>query len=339
MVDTGVSAPRSGGQEHPRLPVLEIRDLAVEFQTRRGPLRAVDGIGYRIERGRCLGVVGESGCGKSVTALAIMGLIDPPGRIVGGNIALRGRDLCAMDEGDLCRLRGADLAMIFQEPMTSLNPVMTTGDQVAEVLVLHEGLAPRDAANRAVELLDRVGIPTPRHRARDYPHQLSGGMRQRVMIAMALACRPALLIADEPTTALDVTIQAQILELLLALQESEGMAIQFISHDIGVISEIADEVAVMYAGRIVEQAPCHELLGNPCHPYTRGLLATLPRLEANEHRLPVIPGAVPDLAVMPRGCAFQDRCPHAGADCREVAPLAETIAPDHRVACHRIDAR
>ena len=339
MVDTGVSVPHSGWRERPPLPVLEIRDLAVEFQTRRGPLRAVDGISYRIERGRCLGVVGESGCGKSVTALAIMGLIDPPGRIVGGSVVLRGRDLCAMDEEDLRHLRGAELAMIFQEPMTSLNPVMTTGDQVAEVLVLHEGLAPRDAADRAVELLDRVGIPTSRQRARDYPHQLSGGMRQRVMIAMALACRPALLIADEPTTALDVTIQAQILELLLALQESEDMAIQFISHDIGVISEIADEVAVMYAGRIVEQAPIHELLSNPCHPYTRGLLATLPRLHANEHRLPVIPGAVPDLAVMPRGCAFQDRCPYAGTDCREITPLAETIAPDHRVACHRVDAR
>ena len=254
------------------------------------PLKAVDGVDCRIGPGRCLGIVGESGCGKSVTALAIMGLVDPPGRVVGGSIDFRGEDLRALDEDALLRLRGAELAMIFQEPMTSLNPVMTVGDQVAEVLVLHDGLAARVAMERAVELLRRVGIPTPDRRARDYPHQLSGGMRQRVMIAMALACRPALLIADEPTTALDVTVQAQILELILELQESDGMAVLFISHDLGVISEIADEVAVMYAGSIVEQAPSEVLLAEPSHPYTRGLLATLPRLEGNELRLPAIPG-------------------------------------------------
>ena len=316
--------------------MLDVRDLTVEFHTRRGPLKAVDGVGCRVESGRCLGIVGESGCGKSVTALAVMGLIDPPGRIAGGSVGLRGQDLLALDEDALLRLRGAELAMIFQEPMTSLNPVMTVGDQVAEALVLHDGLGPREAAGGAVELLRRVGIPTPERRARDYPHQLSGGMRQRVMIAMALACRPALLIADEPTTALDVTVQAQILELILELQESDGMAVLFISHDLGVISEIADEVAVMYAGRIVERAPSGTLLAGPRHPYTRGLLATLPRLETNEQRLPTIPGAVPDLGALPRGCAFQDRCPHAGADCRDAPPALEAVAPDHDVACHRV---
>ena len=322
----------------PPPPVLEVRDLTVEFRTRRGPLRAVDGVGCRIGPGRCLGIVGESGCGKSVTALAIMGLVDPPGRIVGGSVGFRGKDLRTLDEDALLALRGAELAMIFQEPMTSLNPVMTVGDQVAEALVLHEGLASREAAGGAVELLRRVGIPAPERRARDYPHQLSGGMRQRVMIAMALACRPALLIADEPTTALDVTVQAQILELILELQESDGMAVLFISHDLGVISEIADEVSVMYAGRIVEQAPSEALLANPSHPYTRGLLDTLPRLDCNERRLPTIPGAVPDLGALPRGCAFQDRCQHAGADCREASPVLEAVAAEHRVACHRVDA-
>ena len=302
-------------------------------------MKAVDGVDCSIAPGRCLGIVGESGCGKSVTALAIMGLVDPPGRVVGGSVEFRGEDLRALDEDALLRLRGAELAMIFQEPMTSLNPVMTVGDQVAEVLVLHDGLAAREAMERAVELLRRVGIPTPERRARDYPHQLSGGMRQRVMIAMALACRPALLIADEPTTALDVTVQAQILELILELQESDGMAVLFISHDLGVISEIADEVAVMYAGSIVEQAPSEVLLAEPCHPYTRGLLATLPRLQGNEHRLPTIPGAVPDLGELPRGCAFQDRCPKAGTECREARPVLEAVASDHRVACHRVEAR
>ena len=318
--------------------VLDVRDLTVEFRTRRGPLTAVDGVGFHVGSGRCLGIVGESGCGKSVTALAVMGLIDPPGRIVGGSIHFRGENLLALDEDALLEIRGAELAMIFQEPMTSLNPVMTVGDQVAEALVLHDGLGPREAEGGAVELLRRVGIPTPERRARDYPHQLSGGMRQRVMIAMALACRPALLIADEPTTALDVTVQAQILELILELQESDGMAVLFISHDLGVISEIADEVAVMYAGSIVEHAPSEALLAGPRHPYTCGLLATLPRLEANERRLPMIPGAVPDLGALPRGCAFQDRCPHAGADCRDAPPVLEIVAPDHRVACHRVGA-
>ncbi len=318
--------------------MLDVRNLTVEFRTRRGPLKAVDGVGCRVGPGRCLGIVGESGCGKSVTALAIMGLIDPPGRIVGGSVGFRGEDLLTLDEDALVPLRGAELAMIFQEPMTSLNPVMTVGGQVAEALVLHDGLGPREAAGGAVERLRRVGIPAPERRAHDYPHQLSGGMRQRVMIAMALAGRPALLIADEPTTALDVTVQAQILELILDLQESDGMAVLFISHDLGVISEIADEVAVMYAGRIVERAPSRVLLAEPRHPYTRGLLATLPRLEANERRLPTIPGAVPDLDALPRGCAFQDRCPHARADCRSAAPTLEAVAPGHDVACHRIGA-
>ena len=265
-----------------------------------------------------------------------MGLIDPPGKIMDGVVNLRGNDLRALGEAELRRLRGAEFAMIFQEPMTSLNPVMTIGAQVSEAPILHDGLAAQDAWRGAVDLLERVGIPTPARRARDYPHQLSGGMRQRAMIAMALACRPALLIADEPTTALDVTVQAQILELMIELQETDGMAIQFISHDLGVISEIADDIAVMYAGRVVEQAPSMTLFENPRHPYTQGLLATLPRIGTAKRRLPMIPGAVPDLAALPEGCAFSDRCPHADSTCRVAPPRLEAVAPDHSVACHKI---
>jgi oligopeptide/dipeptide ABC transporter ATP-binding protein len=315
-------------------PALDVRNLSVTFETRQGPLRAVDNISYRIDRGRTLGVVGESGCGKSVSALAVMGLIDPPGEASAGAINLRGTDLSRLPEPMLCGLRGRDVAMIFQEPMTALNPVMTVGDQIAEVLILHEELTERDARWRTVELLERVGISLPMRRAHEYPHQLSGGMRQRVMIAMALACKPALLIADEPTTALDVTVQAQILELMLELQESVGMAIQFISHDLGVISEIADDVAVMYAGRIVEQAPAERLFEAPRHPYTRGLLATLPRVGARVGRLPAITGAVPDLADLPSGCAFRDRCPNAIADCAARPPRLGEVAPGHQVACY-----
>jgi oligopeptide/dipeptide ABC transporter ATP-binding protein len=319
-------------------PVLEVRDLSVVFATRAGPITAVDQISYRIERGRTLGVVGESGCGKSVAAMAVMRLVDPPGRITGGAVMLRGTDLRRLTEERLRTLRGREFAMIFQEPMTALNPVMTVGDQVAEVLILHDNLAARDAWRGAVDLLDRVGIALPMKRAHDYPHQLSGGMRQRVMIAMALACRPSLLIADEPTTALDVTVQAQILDLMVDLQDSHGMAIQFISHDLGVVSEIADDVVVMYAGRIVEAAPAEQLFEDPRHPYTQGLLATLPRIGAGRRRLEAIPGAVPDLADLPTGCAFRDRCPRAIATCAGSPPSLLEVEPGHRAACYAVTA-
>ena len=319
-------------------PVLDVSDLSVVFDTRAGPLRAVDRISYSIERGRTLGVVGESGCGKSAAALAVMGLIDPPGRIDGGAVSLRGTDLGRLSEERLCTLRGRELAMIFQEPMTALNPVMTVGDQIAEVLVLHNQLSANDAWRAAVDMLDRVGIDLPMKRGRDYPHQLSGGMRQRVMIAMALACKPSLLIADEPTTALDVTVQAQIIDLMVDLQDSFGMAIQFISHDLGVISEIADDVLVMYAGRVVERASADALFEAPRHPYTQGLLATLPRIGTSQHRLAAIRGTVPDLGALPTGCAFRDRCPHAISPCAGTPPPFTEAAPGHLVACHAVEA-
>jgi len=315
---------------------LAVRDLAVTFATAEGEIEAVEGVAFEIAAGRTLGVVGESGCGKSVTALAVMGLIAPPGRVAAGSIRLEGRKIATGDGAAMARLRGRRLAMVFQEPMTSLNPVFTVGEQIAEMYRVHEGAAPGAARGRAVAMLDRVGIPAPERRARDYPHQLSGGMRQRAMIAIALACRPVVLIADEPTTALDVTVQAQILELMLALQEEMGMAVLFISHNMGVISEVADEVAVMYAGRIVERAPAAALFAEPRHPYTRGLIATIPRLGAGAHHLAAIPGQVPSPFDRPPGCRFSDRCPLAEARCRErEPPLAE--GPNGRaVACHLV---
>ncbi len=316
-------------------PLLAVESLTVTFATRRGVVRAVDGISYVLEAGRTLGVVGESGCGKTVTALALLGLVDPPGKISGGRVMFEGRDLLALDETAMEGVRGARIAMIFQEPMTALNPVYTIGDQIGEVFTTHRGHSRGQARDGAIDMLERVGMPAPAQRARDYPHQLSGGMRQRAMIAMALAGRPALLIADEPTTALDVTVQAQILELMLDIQDSFGTAIQFISHDLGVISEIADEVAVMYAGRIVEHAPADVIFDNPLHPYTQGLLATVPRIGAGLDRLPAIAGNVPDLARLPAGCAFRDRCPKAGPDCA-VAPPLDIAEPGHRVACFRV---
>ena len=319
-------------------PALEVRDLSVSFASRRGRVRAVAGASWRIERGTTLGVVGESGCGKSVAALAVMGLIEAPGRIDHGAILLRSTDLRLLSEATMQRVRGAEVAMIFQEPMTALNPVMTVGDQVAEVLQLHDNMAHDPAWRAATELLDQVGIALPMKRANDYPHQLSGGMRQRVMVAMALAGRPSLLIADEPTTALDVTVQAQILELMLSLQSEYGMAIHFISHDLGVVSEIADEVMVMYAGRVVEQAPAEVLFSEPRHPYTQGLLATRPRIGERRARLPAIAGSVPDLARLPTGCAFRPRCPRASARCLMRPPPLETVAEGHRVACVESDS-
>ena len=339
-----VSQPLSIGLAEPSLtaadttePLLAVEDLTIEFPTERGVLRAVRGISYEIGAGRTLGVVGESGCGKSMTALAVMGLVPPQGAM-GGRIRFMGTDLVRLDEPAMRRLRGSRIAMIFQEPMTALNPVIPVGDQIGEVMQLHQGLSRATARQEAVRLLDDVGIPSPAARAADYPHQLSGGMRQRAVIAMALAGDPALLIADEPTTALDVTIQAQILELMLELQDRTGMAIQFISHNLGVVSELADEIIVMYAGRIVERASAADLFATPLHPYTRGLIATLPDLTRREPRLPTIPGGVPDPVVSLNGCRFADRCPHADADCRAAIPSLETLAPGHAVACFKAGA-
>ncbi len=315
-------------------PLLEVRDLAVAFDTDAGLLRAVDGISFSIPRGRTLGLVGESGCGKSVTALSILRLLpQPSGRIVGGEIRFEGADLAAATPADLLRIRGGRIGMVFQEPMTALNPVHRIGRQLSEVFLLHRTRDKAEAARLAVEMLAKVGIPSPEIRAQEYPHQLSGGMRQRVVIAMALACNPALLIADEPTTALDVTIQAQILDLLRSLQRELGMAILLITHDLGVIAEMCDEVVVMYSGRIAEQGPVEKIFARPAHPYTRGLLSAIPRLEAErKSRLATIPGLVPTLAEMPTGCRFANRCPLATNACAMQPPL-ETLSAGHTVAC------
>jgi oligopeptide/dipeptide ABC transporter ATP-binding protein len=315
--------------------VLAVRGLTVSFPGPTGPRQMVAGIDFGVNAGRTLGVVGESGCGKTLTALAVMGLVPKPGR-VGGSVTLEGRQLLGQPPAVWRSVRGARVAMVFQEPMTALNPVMPVGRQIAEVLVLHQDLSWRDAAGRATEALAAVGIPSPKQRAASYPHQLSGGMRQRVMIAMALACRPALLIADEPTTALDVTIQAQILDLMQVLQDEIGMAIQFISHNLAVISEIAHEIIVMYAGRVVERAPADELFATPLHPYTLGLIATLPDLARRSDILPVIPGGVPNLEASVAGCRFADRCPRADAGCRRAEPPLEEVAPNHWAACFKV---
>jgi peptide/nickel transport system ATP-binding protein len=326
--------------------LLEISELVTEFRTDDGPVRAVDGVSFEIGRGRTVGVVGESGCGKSVTALSVLRLIpDPPGRITGGRVIYDGRDLLGVTERDLRQIRGNKISMIFQEPMTSLNPVYTVGDQVAETVRLHRGASKRAALDRAVEMFQLVGIPSPAERVRAYPHQLSGGMRQRVMIAMALACHPDLLIADEPTTALDVTIQAQILELLSRLQRELGMSIMLITHDLGVVAETCEEVVVMYAGRVVERAPVGDLFAAPRHPYTAGLLRSIPTPLSSADRdgprqararLREIPGMVPALTALPPGCKFQDRCPRVQDRCRaEEPPLAPAPGDAGRlVRCH-----
>jgi oligopeptide/dipeptide ABC transporter ATP-binding protein len=314
--------------------ILNVADLTIGFPLPGGARQVVAGIGYAVAAGRTLGVVGESGCGKSMSALAVMGLVPSPGR-VGGSIRVEGQEMLGQPPAVWRKLRGERIAMVFQEPMTALNPVMMVGRQIAEVMVLHQGLSWREAGQRAVQMLADVGITSPKERAVSYPHQLSGGMRQRAMIAMALACRPALLIADEPTTALDVTIQAQILDLMQTMQEEIGMAIQFISHNLAVVSEIAHEIIVMYAGRVVERATADALFADPLHPYTVGLIATLPDPSHRTALLPVIPGGVPNLDSTFRGCRFADRCSRGDAACRTAEPLLEELAPGHWAACFK----
>lgn len=313
--------------------ILRVENLETTFFTKRGALKAVDGVSFTINKGETLGIVGESGCGKSVTSFSILGLLSHPGKVTGGKIIFDGQDLAIMPVADLRKIRGKRIAMIFQEPMTALNPVLTVGYQICEQLLTHEDLSHSAARERAVELLKVVGIPSPDKRVDDYPHQLSGGMRQRAMIAMALSCKPDLLIADEPTTALDVTIQAQILDLLQRLQDELNMSIQFITHDLGVISEIADRVIVMYAGTIVEEATADQLFAHARHPYTVGLMNSIPYIGRIQKRLATIPGVVPALSELPTGCRFQNRCPRAIDVCRRVAPKLEVVAEGHRIAC------
>ena len=316
--------------------LLTIRNLHTYFFTDEGVAKAVDGVDLELKEGGTLGVVGESGCGKSVTALSVMRLIpDPPGKITQGEILFAGTNLLDLSEAEMRKIRGRSISMIFQEPMTSLNPVFQIGDQISEVLRLHEGMSRKEAWDRSVEMLKMVGIPSPERRVQEYPHQLSGGMRQRAMIAMALACSPKLMIADEPTTALDVTIQAQILELMNRLQKDKGMSVILITHNLGVIAETAQKVAVMYAGRIVEYAEVKPIFGNPMHPYTQGLLKSIPRLD-EEHtrkaRLEAIPGLVPSLLELPPGCRFSNRCKYVFEKCVEEPQLIEA-EPGHMVRC------
>jgi peptide/nickel transport system ATP-binding protein len=321
------------------MPLLEVENLQTHFGTPDGVVRAVEGLSFHIDAGETLGIVGESGCGKSVTSMSILRLIqEPPGKIA-GRIRFEGRDLLTVSEQEMRGIRGNAISMIFQEPMTSLNPVLTVGQQIGETVRLHQGMNARDAEAKAVEMLTLVGIPAPARRVREYPHQLSGGMRQRVMIAMALACNPKLLIADEPTTALDVTIQAQILDLMRDLKTRMGSAIMLITHDLGVVAEMAQRVVVMYAGRKVEEASVNEIFANPMHPYTRGLLGAVPRLgssldEGGRARLAEIPGLVPSLRKPIVGCAFAGRCAMVTDICRTVAPAIEPKAFGHSVACH-----
>ncbi|KOU21682.1 methionine ABC transporter ATP-binding protein [Streptomyces sp. WM6372] len=305
--------------------LLEVRDLHVEFRTRDGVAKAVNGVNYSVEEGETLAVLGESGSGKSVTAQAVMGILDmPPGRIAGGEILFKGKDLLKMKEEERRKIRGAEMAMIFQDALSSLNPVLSVGAQLGEMYEVHRGMSRKDAKAKAVELMDRVKIPAARQRVGDYPHQFSGGMRQRIMIAMALALEPSLIIADEPTTALDVTVQAQVMDLLAELQRELNMGLILITHDLGVVADVADKIAVMYAGRIVEAAPVHEIYAAPAHPYTRGLLDSIPRLDQKGQELYAIKGLPPNLLAIPPGCAFNPRCPMAQAVCRtDVPPLAQ----------------
>jgi peptide/nickel transport system ATP-binding protein len=318
--------------------LLEVEGLRTHFTTSAGVVRAVDGVSFAVERGEVLGLVGESGCGKSVTSLSIMRLVPPPGAVVAGRVRLEGEDLLDKDAEAMRRVRGARIAMVFQEPMTSLNPVFTIGDQIASPVLAHAGGSRRAAWERAVEMLDHVQVPSPRQRARDYPHQLSGGLRQRAMIALALAPGPQLLIADEPTTALDVTIQAQILDLLRRLQAERGMAVLLITHDLGVVAELCHRVAVIYAGRIVEMAPVASIFGASLHPYTRGLLRCLPHPSRFGQPLSSIEGAPPDLREARPGCPFAPRCPHVLPSCRREEPAFVERRPGHFVACPVVTA-
>jgi oligopeptide/dipeptide ABC transporter ATP-binding protein len=316
--------------------LLSVEGLRTHFFTNDGVVKAVDGVNFSLKERETLGVVGESGCGKSITALSIMRLLSRPGRSVAGRVMFQGRNLLEISEEEMEDVRGNDIAMIFQEPMTSLNPVFRVGDQIIETVQRHLGYDEDAARDRVVSLFKQVGIPSPERRIRDYPHEMSGGMRQRVMIAMALSCKPRLLIADEPTTALDVTIQAQILELIKELKETENMAVIMITHDLGVIAEVADHVAVMYAGKVVEDAPAAEVFASPKHPYTQGLLSSIPSPEKLGRRLDVIRGVVPHPLNLPPGCSFAPRCPHRFEDgtCDAAFPALAPISPTHRVACY-----
>ncbi|WP_431992671.1 ABC transporter ATP-binding protein [Streptomyces albogriseolus] len=315
--------------------LLEVRDLHVEFRTRDGVAKAVNGVTYGVDEGETLAVLGESGSGKSVTAQAVMGILDtPPGRITGGEVVFQGRDLLKLKEEERRRIRGADMAMIFQDALSALNPVLTVGDQLAEMFIVHRGMSRKDARAKAVELMDRVRIPAARERVRQYPHQFSGGMRQRIMIAMAIALEPALIIADEPTTALDVTVQAQVMELLAELQREYRMGLILITHDLGVVADVADRIAVMYAGRIVESAPVHEIYKAPAHPYTRGLLDSIPRLDHKGRELYAIKGLPPNLTRIPPGCPFHPRCPLARDVCTTDDPPLYEVSGTRGSACH-----
>jgi oligopeptide/dipeptide ABC transporter ATP-binding protein len=325
--------------------ILEVKNLETSFFTDRGQIRAVDHVSFDLYKGKTVGIVGESGCGKSVTSLSIMRLIpSPPGKIVGGDILYKNKSLLGLSMEQMRKIRGNEISMIFQEPMTSLNPVFTIGNQVVEAIRLHQDVSQGEAINKAIEMLKLVGIPAPEKRIKDYPHQLSGGMRQRVMIAMALSCNPQILIADEPTTALDVTIQAQILDLLRGLQEKVGMAIMLITHDLGVVAEMAHEVVVMYAGVVVERAPVVELFEHPRHPYTKGLLNSIPILNKDptgkikKTRLEPIPGIVPSLLELPQGCRFQERCKYVEDACRVKEPELRTISPGRQARCIKAES-
>ena len=324
------AAPHDGESSNGKM--LEVQDLRVHFRTMDGTVKAVDGVSFDIAPGSSIGIVGESGSGKSVTSLSIMRLIDPPGWIAGGRILFRGKDLTKYSEREMQHIRGDDISMVFQEPMSALNPVYTVGDQVAEVIRVHRDVSRREAMNRTVELFKRVGIPVPERRVRDYPHNLSGGMRQRVMIAMALANEPDLLILDEPTTALDVTIQAQILELVKDLRRDVNTAVLLITHDLGVVAEMSEDVVVMYGGKVMEQATVEQIIKDPKHPYTKGLLASMPSLGSRNQRLNVIAGAVPNPLNMPTGCPFAPRCPYAMDVCATM-PELKTLDDGRKVFC------